>query len=240
MIDDLKNRLIRASEVLKEYGAKEVFFFGSVAKISVDDNKSIELAVSGIAPEVFFSAMGRVAGILKRNCYLVDLDDIENSRVKQVKTQSKVDSGLFSRIKKEFELLYELIRKYQKLFDRIMRVEPTEIEKIALYGILQMYYSGIERIFLLIISNYDSGFKNAISNDAEILERVVMPSPSRSPVISKFLMEQLQPYLAFRMAFFQSFCYEIEWGKIRNLVLEAEEILLVLEAEINFFLSHNI
>jgi len=75
MPGDLHNLLALAAAALKEAGAREVYLFGSAAKGTVRDDSDIDLAVSGLPPEVFFKAMGKAGDILQRPLDLIDLDE---------------------------------------------------------------------------------------------------------------------------------------------------------------------
>ena len=74
MDDTLRQRLKQAAEALKEAGAKEVYVFGSAARGELDEWSDVDLAVSGLPPEVFFAAMAKAHDILGRPLDLVDLD----------------------------------------------------------------------------------------------------------------------------------------------------------------------
>ena len=75
MTDELKELIKRAAIALKEAGAREVYLFGSAATGKMREESDIDMAVSGLPPEVFFKAMGRAGDILQRSLDLVDLDE---------------------------------------------------------------------------------------------------------------------------------------------------------------------
>jgi len=64
-----------AAAALKEFGAREVYVFGSTAGGTMREDSDIDLAVSGLPPEVFFRAMARASGALGRELDLIDLDE---------------------------------------------------------------------------------------------------------------------------------------------------------------------
>ena len=103
---------------------------------------------------------------------------------------------------------------------------------------MQLLYHGFDKIFTMIATEYDGGIEKGSATDAGILERMAMPAPGRSAVISKVLMEQLRPYMSFRQVFCHTYSYDLSWRKIRNLVLEAEEILLLVDAELSCFMEN--
>jgi predicted nucleotidyltransferase len=75
MSEDLQTLLARVAACLKAAGAREVFLFGSAARGNFREDSDIDLAVSGLPPEVFFLAMGKAGDILQRPLDLIDLDE---------------------------------------------------------------------------------------------------------------------------------------------------------------------
>jgi predicted nucleotidyltransferase len=75
MTDELKVSIDKAASALKAVGAKEVYVFGSASKGQMRPDSDVDLAVSGLPPEVFFRAMGMGSRALGRQVDLVDLDE---------------------------------------------------------------------------------------------------------------------------------------------------------------------
>jgi len=73
--EDLDRAIRDAAAVLKEEGAREVYLFGSLAKGRERPGSDIDLAVSGLPPERFFRALGRVMEAVNVRVDLIDLDD---------------------------------------------------------------------------------------------------------------------------------------------------------------------
>ena len=65
----------KAVEALKAAGAREVYVFGSVRKGKLRPNSDVDMAVSGLPPEVFFRAMGKASRAVGRQVDLIDLDE---------------------------------------------------------------------------------------------------------------------------------------------------------------------
>jgi predicted nucleotidyltransferase len=76
MNDEMKQLIEKAVAVLKAAGAHEVYLFGSAAKGTLRDDSDVDLAVSGLPPQVFFKAMGQAGDILGRPLDLIDLDEV--------------------------------------------------------------------------------------------------------------------------------------------------------------------
>lgn len=75
MTDETKQLIERAAAVLRAAGAREVYVFGSVLTGQIREGSDIDMAVSGLPPEVFFRAMGQAHSILGRPLDLIDLDE---------------------------------------------------------------------------------------------------------------------------------------------------------------------
>ena len=75
MAKELGSLIEQAAAALRAAGAHEVYVFGSAATGKLRDGSDVDLAVSGLPPEVFFRAMGAASQILRRSLDLVDLDE---------------------------------------------------------------------------------------------------------------------------------------------------------------------
>lgn len=75
MDDEFSKAIQRAAAALRQFGAREVYVFGSAASGTLRGESDVDLAVSGLPPEAFFRAMARAGDILGRQVDLVDLDE---------------------------------------------------------------------------------------------------------------------------------------------------------------------
>jgi len=80
---------VLAARILKTAGSREVYVFGSAAKGDVEKANDIDFAISGLPPERFFTAMGRVQMALPRQIDLVDLDE-DNSFTRYLKDEHEL------------------------------------------------------------------------------------------------------------------------------------------------------
>ncbi|HKW96792.1 MAG TPA: nucleotidyltransferase domain-containing protein [Bryobacteraceae bacterium] len=67
--------LAAAASLLRGLGATEVFVFGSATRDRLRPGSDIDMAVRGLPPSVYFSAISKAADLLGRPVDLVDLDD---------------------------------------------------------------------------------------------------------------------------------------------------------------------
>ena len=73
-----RNDIKKATKILKENGAKEVFIFGSIANGKFNENSDIDIAVRGINEKDFYKVAGILMFELENEFDLIDLDDKEN------------------------------------------------------------------------------------------------------------------------------------------------------------------
>jgi len=147
-----------------------------------------------------------------------------------------MSSEAFSKIKLELSQLNRLITTYQPLLCQLKTREPTDIEIVALAGILHSFYSGFENIFKRIAQDIDGSFTKTDSWHMDLLESMVVPTKNRSAVISQALKRRLQFYLGFRHAFRSAYSYDLMWPKMKTLVFDSEEILHIVETELTRFI----
>jgi predicted nucleotidyltransferase len=76
MNDTVANSIEQLVVVLKKWGAKTVYLFGSAAKGTMRNDSDIDLAVSGLPPENFFKALSLASNLLDRPVHLIDLDEV--------------------------------------------------------------------------------------------------------------------------------------------------------------------
>lgn len=72
--DDIK----KATQILKENGAKEVYIFGSIANGKFNENSDIDIAVKGLEKKDFYKVASILMFELENEFDLIDLDDKEN------------------------------------------------------------------------------------------------------------------------------------------------------------------
>lgn len=70
-----KEAVLAAANLLRSMGASEVFIFGSLVRGELRPDSDVDMAVSGLPAEVYFSAISRASDILGRPVDLLDLDD---------------------------------------------------------------------------------------------------------------------------------------------------------------------
>jgi predicted nucleotidyltransferase len=67
--------IAKAARVLVGLGASQVFVFGSAVKGQLRPDSDIDMAVSGLPANIYFSAISQASDLIGRPVDLVDLDD---------------------------------------------------------------------------------------------------------------------------------------------------------------------
>jgi len=89
METELAPLIEKAAAALKAAGAREVYLFGSVSRGRLRPDSDVDIAVSGLPPEVFFQAMGKASRAVGRPVDLIDLD-VENPFTRYLKEQGRL------------------------------------------------------------------------------------------------------------------------------------------------------
>jgi len=84
--------VVAAAALFRGLGASEIFIFGSAVQEAQRPDSDIDMAVSGLPPRVYFSAVSQASRLIGRPVDLVDLDD-RTSLVKYL-----LDSGELIRV----------------------------------------------------------------------------------------------------------------------------------------------
>lgn len=134
--------------------------------------------------------------------------------------------------------LQQLLVLHQPLLEKSRSLPPDPIELSALAALLHSLYTGIENLFRRIAIEIDGGIDKGEGWHRRLLLQMVEGRGNRAPVISTELLGRLQPYLQFRHVFRNSYSFQLQWEKMRPLVLDCEEVFATLRIEIAAFTSH--
>jgi predicted nucleotidyltransferase len=70
-----KEAVLLAANLLRSMGASQVFVFGSFVRGELRPDSDIDIAVSGLPANVYFSAVSKASDVFGRPVDLLDLDD---------------------------------------------------------------------------------------------------------------------------------------------------------------------
>jgi hypothetical protein len=137
----------------------------------------------------------------------------------------------------ERQQLHRLIDGYRPLITRCAVNMPDDIELSALAAMLHSSYNGFENIFKRVATELDGGLPNGEFWHRQLLDSMTVPAKARSAVISERLIERLDDYLEFRHFFRHAYIFNLNWDRMKTLVLGCEETLQLVERELDQFLN---
>jgi hypothetical protein len=136
---------------------------------------------------------------------------------------------LTKQISTELQQLDLLLLTYRDLLRKVMDSDPDLIERAALAALLHSFYNGVENILRRIALESDGPQLRGESWHAELLDAMSSQVAGRSSVIPRPLRERLQEYLEFRHFFRSSYSFQLQWDKMRPLVLGLEQTVADLK-----------
>ena len=142
-------------------------------------------------------------------------------------TQKKVDL--------ELTLLRRLLHDHRKLLDKVRHGEPDGTELLALSALLHSFYTGIENAFKRIAIEIDSFVPTGVRWHSDLLSQMAQRRPDRPAVISSDLCARLGEYMEFRHVFRHAYTFDLNWRKMSDLVLQCDQTLEHLNAELQGF-----
>jgi hypothetical protein len=145
----------------------------------------------------------------------------------------------FSQINQEFSNLHRLVDSSRSLIEKVKIQDPDHTELLALASILHSFYMGFENIFKRIAQQIDGKFEKTDSRHVDLLESMMETTIKRSPILTSDTKRRLRFYLGFRHVFRSHYSYDLNWSKMKPLVLETEDILRSVENEIQGFIKRH-
>lgn len=83
-----KDRAIQVIvDILKGYGAKRIFLFGSVARGAFRDHSDIDLACEGLSPDRFFKVFGKLLSTTGKGIDLVDMNEVKDTLRRRIERE---------------------------------------------------------------------------------------------------------------------------------------------------------
>lgn len=135
-------------------------------------------------------------------------------------------------IKAELEKLKQL----EKEKDGLLKLKPSNYTLRAGGSILHDFYTGIEKIFEDIAKDVDRRVPIGEGWHNELLHQMTLDiSGLRPPVITHATEKKLREFLAFRHLFRKRYGFELDWSKMKGLLIALPKIFLLIEKEIKIF-----
>ena len=128
-----------------------------------------------------------------------------------------------------------LFAGYQDIIRKMETRPPDFIELSALATMLHSFYNGIENILKRIAAGIDHDVPTGSASHAKLLIMMANPGSQRPPVISQAMQERLSAYLSFRHVYRHAYSFQLDWKKMRELVLQSEPTWQWFQRELEEF-----
>ena len=126
-------------------------------------------------------------------------------------------------IKAELRDLGTEIESVGPLLDKVKVEAPDAIEIRAIATTLHAFYSGIERVCVMIAKAIDNKTPTTAQWHRDLLDQMNLPTKTRGAVISAELHHRLSDYLGFRHFFRHSYPMQLNWALLEPLTRELRE-----------------
>lgn len=131
---------------------------------------------------------------------------------------------------------FEKLRLLDKEKDSLLKKKPSNYILRAAGSILHDFYTGIEKIFENIGKEVDRRIPLGEEWHSELLHQMTLDIKGlRPPVISPNTEKILREYLGFRHLFRKRYGFELDWQRMKRLLLKIPQVLSGLEKEIEIF-----
>jgi hypothetical protein len=118
----------------------------------------------------------------------------------------------------------------------LLKRQPSKYVVRAGGSILHDFYTGIEKIFESIAKEVDKRLPMGEEWHSELLHQMTLDIPGLRPqVITASMEKKLREYLGFRHLFRKRYGFELDWQKLKKLLLAMPQIRSTLDNEISKF-----
>ncbi len=150
-----------------------------------------------------------------------------------------MDNAITQKILFEIEQIDELINASSPLLGLCKNRDPDFVEKCGIALILQSFYSGIEKIMLLIIKDKDTVLPNGVKWHKDLLDNALKDTSNRTHIFRENLSEQLNDYLKFRHLVKHSYGFQLKWEKMKNILFDMVPVWKEIKEDVNIFIKNN-
>jgi predicted nucleotidyltransferase len=224
-----------ARELIEKYGAKRVILFGSIAqRRPLRPDSDIDLAVEGMASEIYYKLVGELWTKSGRSVDLVRLENVRPG-VKRVilskgiilMTETGNINQLIMEIEAEIEHFWQLVNDAAEAANRcsgLEQVSTHDMRGIAM--LLAETYSGAENLMLRIAKSLNEPIPAGKAWHKELLDQLSNEIPNARPALfNKDTIELLDEFRRFRHVVHHVYSFEYDWEQMRKLLLMAEPLL---------------
>jgi len=150
-----------------------------------------------------------------------------------------LDSKLEAKINNELARIDKLLSDSSPLLELCALREPDFIEMSAAALTLHSFYNGLENIILLIVKHT----QDVIPQDSQwhkvLFEQAFMSDNKKTKIFRPELKEPLESYLYFRHFIRHSYGSELDWERMKPLIIDMQKVWEVIKEDLNNFKKNN-
>jgi hypothetical protein len=148
--------------------------------------------------------------------------------LKEIALDIEVELKQLARFRAEIEKVNALIVQIPDLSDVFYENQALKLHN---------FYNGCERIFQIVASELNGALPDGYDWHKRLLERMTLDHEGRPALISEETARILEKYLAFRHVVRNIYGYELESGRVAQLVAEQEDAWYLFETNARQFVT---
>ncbi|MCB0154339.1 MAG: hypothetical protein KDF65_06035 [Anaerolineae bacterium] len=148
--------------------------------------------------------------------------------LKEIALDIEVELKQLARLREEIEKVNALIAKMPDLVEVFYENQALKLHN---------FYNGCERIFQIVASELNGALPDGYDWHKRLLERMALDHEGRPALISEETARILEKYLAFRHVVRNIYGYELESGRVAQLVAEQEDAWYLFETNVRQFVT---
>jgi hypothetical protein len=107
-----------------------------------------------------------------------------------------------------------------------------------LASVLHSFYTGLEKIFLLIAKGIDKSVPTTEQWHRTLLNRMSETTPARNPVLTIETSDSLSAYLSFRHFYRHSYSFYLDLTELEKLVVPLPQTWFQVKTELSLFVTN--
>lgn len=148
------------------------------------------------------------------------------SELRVIATDLELELGLMQRLEQSILAVQQEIQRDPERADLFYEVQALKLHN---------FYTGCERIFSLIVSEFNGGKPSGFDWHQRLLQRMTVAQPERPPVISAETAQRLNEYLGFRHVVRNVYGFDLDIDRVARLIQTYPDVWHQFEQEIQAF-----
>lgn len=137
----------------------------------------------------------------------------------------------------EIASIQDEVDAIRPLLDKLRVATPDLIELRAMGATLHAFYTGVERVLLLIAKHIDHRVPQSGHWHRDLLNQMTSSTDSRPSILSFDVSARLADFLAFRHVFRHSYSDQLRWELMQPLANDMGRTLRLIQSSVNRWLN---